>query len=128
MITKSISISAENLIRLFGPLDEYARLIEQGLNVRLDTVNGELYVSGEDEDNVRRTEELIENLLLLIGMGIEFTREKVTTGIDLVLMDKPDDIVALSTEVVAVTSRGKYVRCKTVGQRNYVNQIKKNTL
>lgn len=128
MITKSISMSAENLIRLFGPLDEYARLIERGLSVRLSTVNGELLISGEDEENVRRTEELVENLLRLIGMGLEFTREKVTTGIDLVLMDKPDDIVALSTEVVAVTARGKYVRCKTVGQRYYVNQIKKNTL
>ena len=124
---KRVEISAENLIKLFGPLDEYARLIEKGLSVRLVTTDGALEIIG-DEENEDRAEALIENLLKLGGMGFNITREKITTGIDLVLADKPDDIVSLSCEVVAVSAKGKYVRCKTVGQRYYVNAIKKNTL
>ncbi len=126
-MTKKLEISADNLIKIFGPLDEYARLIEKGLSVRLSLFGGGLEISGEDE-SVERAEALIENLLKLIGMGFVITREKITTGIDLVTMDKPDDIVSLSCEVVAVSAKGKYVRCKTVGQRYYVNAIKKNTL
>ncbi len=126
-MTKKIELSSENLIKLFGPLDEYARLIEKGLSVRLFAANGGLEINGE-EDAVERTVALVENLQRLSGMGFEVNREKITTGIDLVLSDKPDDIVALAREVVAVSARGKYVRCKTVGQRYYVNAIKKNTL
>ena len=126
-MTKKLEISADNLIKIFGPLDEYARLIEKGLSVRLSLFGGGLEISGDDE-SVERTEALIENLLKLNGMGFPITREKITTGIDLVMADKPDDIVSLSCEVVAVSAKGKYVRCKTVGQRYYVNAIKKNTL
>ena len=63
-----------------------------------------------------------------MGKGYDITREKVLSSIDLVLMDKPDDIISLSTDAVAVTARGKYIKCKTIGQRAYVSAIKKNTL
>lgn len=125
--TKNIKVSTENLISLFGPLDEYARLVERGLGVRLYTSDGELVVEGEEE-SVRRADELYSQLISLIGKGYPVTKERVKSAIDLVLEDKPDDIVALSTEVVAVTARGKFVRCKTVGQRHYANMIKKNAL
>ena len=71
---------------------------------------------------------MINSLLTLIGKGVELTRERVSAAIDLALMDKPDEIVALSTDAVAVTARGKYIRCRTLGQRAYVSAIRKNTL
>ncbi len=126
-MTQSINITSESLLKLFGSLDENARLIEKGLNVRLRPEDGVLKIEGEDQA-VERTAALIANLLALIGKGYELTRDKIASGIDLVLMDKPDDIIALSTETVAVTARGKYIKCRTIGQRAYVNAIKKHTL
>jgi phosphate starvation-inducible PhoH-like protein len=108
-------------------MDEYATLIEKGMKVSLRPENGELKVIGKDLD-VERAVYLIQNLMSLMGKGYEITREKVNSSIDLALMDKPDEIVSLASEVVAVTARGKYIKCKTIGQRNYVNAIKKNTL
>jgi phosphate starvation-inducible PhoH-like protein len=108
-------------------MDEYATLIEKGMKVSLRPENGELKVIGKDLD-VERAVYLIQNLMSLMGKGYEITREKVNSSIDLALMDKPDEIVSLASEVVAVTARGKYIKCKTLGQRNYVNAIKKNTL
>lgn len=122
-----VEISTEALIRLFGSLDENARLIEDGLGVRLRPFDGVLNVEG-DEENVERAITLIDCLLRLMGKGYDVTREKVASSIDLVLMDKPDEIVALSTDVVAVTARGKYVKCRTIGQRAYVSAIKRSTL
>ncbi|MBO5215457.1 MAG: PhoH family protein [Clostridia bacterium] len=108
-------------------MDEYATLIEKGMKVSLRPENGELKVVGKDVD-VERAVYLIQNLMSLMGKGYEITREKVNSSIDLALMDKPDEIVSLASEVVAVTARGKYIKCKTLGQRYYVNAIKKNTL
>ncbi len=126
-MTSEIEITTESLIKLFGSLDENARLIEKGMGVVLRTADGVLKVVGDDEA-VERTTSLIESLITLIGKGYEITKDKVRSAIDLALVDRPDDIVSLSTDAVAVTARGKYIKCKTLGQRYYATAIKKNML
>lgn len=126
-MTYGVTIGVETLRKLFGPMDEYASLIEKNMGVRLRPANGELKISGSDVA-VERTARLVESLVFLVGKGQELTRERITSAIDLALMDKPDEIVALATDAVAVTARGKYIRCKTLGQRAYVSAIKKHTL
>ena len=126
-MTQNVEVTTETLIKLFGSLDENARLIEKGLGVSLRPRDGVLKITG-DEQSVERATYLVNNLIALMGKGYDITREKVLSSIDLVLMDKPDDIISLSTDAVAVTARGKYIKCKTIGQRAYVSAIKKNTL
>lgn len=125
---QSIPVTTESLLKLFGSLDENAIAVEKRLGVALRPRDGVLKIVGNDEVSVERAEGLIKSLLTLIGKGVELTRERVSAAIDLALMDKPDEIVALSTDAVAVTARGKYIRCRTLGQRAYVSAIRKNTL
>lgn len=127
-MTQSIPITTESLLKLFGSLDENAIAVEKRLGVALRPRDGVLKIVDNDEVNVERAEGLINSLLTLIGKGVELTRERVSAAIDLALMDKPDEIVSLSTDAVAVTARGKYIRCRTIGQRAYVSAIRKNTL
>lgn len=127
-MTQSIPITTESLLKLFGSLDENAIAVEKRLGVALRPRDGVLKIVGNDEVSVERAEGLINSLMTLIGKGVELTRERVSAAIDLALMDKPDEIVALSTDAVAVTARGKYIRCRTLGQRAYVSAIRKNTL
>lgn len=127
-MTQSIPITTESLLKLFGSLDENAIAVEKRLGVALRPRDGVLKIVGNDEVSVERAEGLINSLLTLIGKGVDLTRERVSAAIDLALMDKPDEIVALSTDAVAVTARGKYIRCRTLGQRAYVSAIRKNTL
>lgn len=127
-MTQSIPITTESLLKLFGSLDENAIAVEKRLGVALRPRDGVLKIVGNDEVSVERAEGLINSLLTLIGKGVELTRERVSAAIDLALMDKPDEIVALSTDAVAVTARGKYIRCRTLGQHAYVSAIRKNTL
>lgn len=127
-MTQSIPVTTESLLKLFGSLDENAIAVEKRLGVALRPRDGVLKIVGNDEVSVERAEGLIKSLLTLIGKGVELTCERVSAAIDLALMDKPDEIVALSTDAVAVTARGKYIRCRTLGQRAYVSAIRKNTL
>lgn len=127
-MTQSIPVTTESLLKLFGSLDENAIAVEKRLGVALRPRDGVLKIVGNDEVSVERAEGLIKSLLTLIGKGVELTRERVSAAIDLALMDKPDEIVALSTDAVAVTARGKYIRCRTLGQLAYVSAIRKNTL
>lgn len=126
-MTSSIEITTQSLIKLFGALDKNALIIENGMKVTLSPRDGVLKITGDDVA-VERTVTLVESLLALIGKGYEITKEKVRTAVELALEDKPDEIVSLSTDAVAVTARGKYINCKTLGQRAYVSAIKKHTL
>ena len=106
-MTQSINVTTDTLIKLFGSLDEYARLIEKGMGVVLRLQDGVLKIIGDDSA-VERAAGLVNSLIALMGKGYEITRDKVLSSIDLALMDKPDDIISLATDAVAVTAKGKY--------------------
>ena len=92
-MTQSINVTTDTLIKLFGSLDEYARLIEKGMGVVLRLQDGVLKIIGDDSA-VERAAGLVNSLIALMGKGYEITRDKVLSSIDLALMDKPDDIIS----------------------------------
>ncbi len=125
---KSIrKISAENtdvLQRFLGTFDENVNLIMQelGVTVRVDGVK--TVISG-DEKNVNLAAEVTQNLLELAENGEAVDKGRVAYCIELAKEGKAKDITKLSSGAVAVTYRGKPVKCKTVGQKTYVDAIKK---
>ncbi len=125
---KSIrKISAENtdvLQRFLGTFDENVNLIMQelGVTVRVDGVKA--VVSG-DENKVNLATEVIQNLLELAEKGEAVDKGRVAYCIELAKEGKAKDITKLSSGAVAVTYRGKPIKCKTVGQKTYVDAIKK---
>ncbi len=126
-MTQSVKITIDTLMKLFGVHDENARLIEKAFEVRLRPEDGELKIIGDDE-NVSKAYDLVRNLISLTGKGYELTREKISIGIELVKADKPDAIVELEERSVAITARGKSIKCKTLGQREFVEAIKRSTV
>jgi len=127
-LDKSIrKISAENtdvLQRFLGTFDENVNLIMQelGVTVRVDGVKA--VVSG-DENKVNLATEVIQNLLELAEKGEAVDKGRVAYCIELAKEGKAKDITKLSSGAVAVTYRGKPIKCKTVGQKTYVDAIKK---
>lgn len=127
-LDKSIrKISAENtdvLQRFLGTFDENVNLIMQelGVTVRVDGVK--TVISG-DEKNVNLAAEVTQNLLELAENGEAVDKGRVAYCIELAKEGKAKDITKLSSGAVAVTYRGKPVKCKTVGQKTYVDAIKK---
>lgn len=124
---KSIDVSQQNLIKLFGAFDCNAKIIEQRMNVRLYALDGCLRIEG-DEDAEEKAAGLFESLLKLIGMGYEVNDDKVIESIDPALAGKTDDIIELATQVVAYSARGKAIYCKTAGQRHYIRMMEKKPL
>ena len=127
-MTKFIEIDSETAQKLFGTLDRNVRIIEDKLKVRIKLEGGALKIDSDNEKTVEQTALLIESLLVLIKRGYEVDENRVETGVALAKEDKTDEIIALATDTVAITSKGKHIKCKTVGQRYYVNAIKRNTL
>ena len=126
-ITKHITITKDIVPTLFGAFDENMRLAEDMLGVHISADAKGITVRGE-ELSVDKCIKLIEKLGELAGNGELIDKAKVRRSIDMVLAGEPEEIIKLSKETVAVTARGKQIKCKTLGQRVYVEAIKNNLL
>ncbi len=126
-MTEFIQYDAETIIKLFGRLDENIELIQKLLKVSVKTHENGLQVSGEAE-NVGMTIMLLDRLKVIIESGDELDKNKIRQCIDLIKDDMPDEIINLNSDIVTVTAKGTQIRCKTIGQRNYVKAIKNKTI
>ena len=116
------------LQNLFGAGDENVRLLEKLMGVHIALRGGEIVVEGESEQAVDRTQEILRRLAALSARGERVDTSVVQYAVTLSSENELEQLDSLFKDVVATTFRGRPIRCKTIGQRNYVRAIKKNTL
>ena len=125
--------SNEATSALFGAFDSNARKIESAFDVRISNRNGIsdvgdcITVSGEGE-NVDRAVRALEYLKRMAGDGDVLGEQSVEYVIELVRDNRDTDTVRFSSDVICVTNRGKPIKAKTLGQKKYIDAIKKNTV
>lgn len=117
----------ENAVSLFGSFDENIRLIESEFSVTVLNRGSDLKISGEAE-NVAKATTAIERLLALINKGEALSDQNVRYVISLVKDGEENKLMSLSGDCVCITSKGKPVKPKTLGQKKYVEAIRKNTI
>ena len=117
----------ENAVSLFGSFDENIRLIESEFSVTVLNRGSDLKISGEAE-NVAKATTAIERLLALINKGEALSDQNVRYVISLVKDGEEDKLMSLSGDCVCITSKVKPVKPKTLGQKKYVEAIRKNTI
>ena len=127
MTEQTISVERmEEAVSLFGSLDENIKLIEKDLDVTVVSRDGELKVAGEDAERVIYAVKAVEGLLKLISRGEAISEQNVRYILNLVKAGHEDKIGQLSADVLCVTAKGKPIKAKTLGQKRYVDAIKKN--
>lgn len=119
--------SIDHLVALFGKFDENISFIESELKVNIFTRDTVITINGT-EDSAMDAKKVIEKLLLLIKKGEVIDRNRITYAIDLVNAGEEGSIEQIMGDVVAITAKGKQIKCKTVGQKKYVNAIRNNTV
>ena len=119
--------NVDKLQRILGPFDENLNLIMRSLGVTV-RVDGLTFVIGGEEESVNSAVSVVESLLALADAGETVDKGRVEYCIELSADGKARDITKISADTIAVTYRGKPIKCKTVGQKTYVDSIKKNTI
>ena len=125
-----ITISAdrmEQIINLFGSMDENIRIIEQEFDVTIVNRDTELKISGEEE-HAADAGKTIEGLLQLAAKGEPIHEQNVRYIIGLVRQGQSDKISALTKDVICITAKGKPIKAKTLGQQQYMKAIANNTV
>ncbi len=117
----------EQAVSLFGSFDENILLIQKAFNVDVLSRGSDIKVTGEPED-VSKACKAINGLLMLINRGEALTEQNVRYVVSLVGEGNEDKIVTMSGDCICITSKGKPVKPKTLGQKSYVEAIKNNTI
>lgn len=117
----------EQAVSLFGSFDENVRLIEKHYQVDIVNRGGEIKVSGEPE-TVAKAVRAIQMLLQLINRGEQLNEQNVRYVLMLVDEGSEEELPQLSSDSICITSKGRPVKPKTLGQKNYVESIRKNTI
>ncbi len=117
----------EQAVSLFGSFDENIKLLEKTFNVKIHSRGSDIKVTGEAED-VAKGIKAINGLLLLINRGEILNEQNVRYVISLVGDGNEDKLSTMSNDCICITSKGKPVKPKTLGQKKYVESIKENTI
>ena len=117
----------EQAVNLFGSFDENVRLIESEFKVTISNREGELRVNGEDEDTMLAVKAL-NALLTISNRGEPITEQNVRYVISLVRAGQEDRISELTQDVICISSKGRPIKPKTIGQKKYIESVLKNTI
>lgn len=117
----------EQAVSLFGSFDENIRLIENKYSVNVISRGSDLKVTGEAE-NVAKAARAINGLMVLINKGEELNEQNVRYVLSLVEEDNEDKLGSMINSCICITSKGRPVKPKTLGQEKYVEAIKEKTI
>ncbi|MDD2574277.1 MAG: PhoH family protein [Bacillota bacterium] len=112
------------MIELFGNFDENVKMIEERLGVDIIARGNEIKIKGAAERTIL-AERLINNLIDMLKKGEQLSTQNISYAIGLVMAGQEDKIKDLGNEVICLTHRGKQIRSKTLGQKIYIEAMKK---
>ncbi|PXW91625.1 phosphate starvation-inducible protein PhoH [Streptohalobacillus salinus] len=112
---------------LFGTEDNHLKIIETALNISIITRGEEIRVQG-DEADAKVVEDVLHALLSIVRRNIIISERDVIYAIELAKKDNIDQLYTLFDEEIMRNNLGKAIRVKTIGQRDYVNQMRHNDL
>jgi len=115
----------EQIINLFGALDENIRLVEQEYGVTIVNRDTELKIVGEPEQVVP-AKAVVDALLALAARGEQISQQNVNYVMSLVKDGRQEQIAQMGKDVICMTVRGKQIKAKTLGQQKYVEALHKN--
>jgi phosphate starvation-inducible PhoH-like protein len=119
--------SIEVLMALFGNFDQNIKFIEEEIGVQVLARETQLRIIGEEEP-VQLAVNVIQKLLDMIRSRETLDISRIGYAIQLARSGKEDVINELMAGVICVNHKGKQIKCKTMGQKRYVQAIQKNDI
>ena len=126
--TESVDVgSVDKLARILGAFDENLNFLVRELGVVAYVDGVKIRLEGESQ-SVRIGGQVLKALVKMAESGEELDKGRIAYCIELAKEGRAGEMETLESGVVAITARGKQIKCKTVGQKGYVDAIKKDTV
>ncbi len=128
LYTAEIAVeSMDEMIKLFGVFDENLNVISSETGARIIAAGDCIRIEGSNK-TVELAATVVDKLLITIRRGDNIDRSRIRYAVDLAKEGNAELITELESDVVAFTAKGRRIKCKTLGQKKYVNALKRNTV
>ncbi len=117
----------DKLQRVLGVFDENLAVLSRELHLTARVEGTSIHLEGEEEA-AHIGAETLRSLLAVVEEGEEIDKTRLLYCVELAREGHAADIAGVMHGVVAVSARGKPVKCKTVGQKKYVEAVKSHTV
>ena len=118
-----LDIPIEHMSNVFGKFDAWLKQIEKYLQVTMVVRDGSLKIMGND-NNVQKAQSVMSDLLAMSRKGNDITEQTVTYALEMCGCTKNHPLLEADSEIICHTVQGKPVKPKTLGQKDYVDQIR----
>ena len=122
-----IEIPAEHEKNVFGQFDVFAKKIERTFHVTLIARDGAIKILGEQAET-ERAQRVLMQLAELSRRGTVISEQNVNYAISLVYEDQEEKLVEIDKNLICYTLQGKAIKPKTLGQKTYVDAIRKGMI
>lgn len=127
LMETTIEIPMEHEKNIFGRFDSYVKMMERSFHTTVIARNGEIKIVG-DSSAVEKTKRVIGELLVLSGKGNVITEQNVSYAIALAMENNSGVLTKLDEDLICHTIQGKPIKPKTLGQKKYVDAIRKKMI
>ena len=112
---------------ILGDRDAFLQIMQEDFSCRMVSRGNSIAVTGAEAD-VTAVRTLIGELLFCHRQGMRLTTHEVHYGARMVRAGRTEELHGLHSEVLLVTAKGREVRAKTIGQRDYLAAIRRNAV
>jgi len=127
LIESIIDIPVAHEQNIFGQYDSYLKKIEKFLNVTIVARDNTIKIIGT-RDNSQKAKAVFNQLMTVSGKGESINEQTLDYILALSTTNKENQVAVLSDDLVCHTINGKPIRPKTIGQKTYLDQIRKKTI
>ena len=126
---KLIDVSdTQSLGAVFGEYDGNMKAVEEEFGVKVITRDSAVKISGDDEESVEKARQVVEGLLRRAKRGDAITEQNVSYFISLVAEGNGDKLDEIDSDCICITAKGKPIKPKTLGQKEYIKSIRENSV
>ncbi|MBD5461568.1 MAG: PhoH family protein [Lachnospiraceae bacterium] len=126
-VSERIRVSAKDQQNVFGQFDSHIKKLERQLHVSIVDRNGEVQISG-GAPFVKKAKTVIQELTELSMRGNVIEEQNVDYAITMSMEENEDVLLEIDKECICHTISGKPIKPKTLGQKQYVDAIRKNMI
>ncbi len=125
--TMRLDMSSEQMQKIFGMQDAYVKKLERDFDVNIINRNGSVTVSGQ-EHMAKRAAAVLKQLAVLSDRGNEIEEQNVDYAITMGMEEQENVITEIDSDCICHTINGKPIKPKTLGQKMYVDAIRRNMI
>lgn len=125
--TINLEMDTEQMRKIFGMQDAYIKKLEQDFQVTIVDRNGSIIITGEEE-NTGKASRVLRQLTALSDRGNDIEEQSVDYAIEMGREDQEDRLMEMDADCICHTINGKPIKPKTLGQKAYVDAIRKNMI